>query len=287
MHRGVTGMADDGFGGSQRAWARRAGDGFAVLLLCVASVCCGCATTGAERDTLTQVSTIDALLAGVYDGCATYGELARHGDFGLGTFDALDGEMIAFDGEVWRIRADGRAYRVEPSMTTPFAEMTFFEADVTSAVAPGSDFKALTDLIDGLVPNENLFYAIRVEGTFARVKTRSVPAQEKPYPPLAEVTKVEPIFNFADVRGTIVGFRSPPFVKGVGVAGYHLHFLDEGRTGGGHVLALEVADARVAIDTTDKFLLLLPAESAEFAQTNLTVDRQGELHEAETDRAEH
>lgn len=37
-------------------------------------------------NTLTQVSTIDAILNGLYDGVITYGELKGYGDFGIGTF---------------------------------------------------------------------------------------------------------------------------------------------------------------------------------------------------------
>ena len=46
-------------------------------------------------DTLTPVSTIDAILNGLYDGIITYGELKEWGDFGIGTFEGLDGEMVA------------------------------------------------------------------------------------------------------------------------------------------------------------------------------------------------
>ena len=47
-----------------------------------------------NRETLSQVSTINALLAGVYDGILTVGELKGYGDFGIGTFEGLDGEMV-------------------------------------------------------------------------------------------------------------------------------------------------------------------------------------------------
>ena len=48
-----------------------------------------------DDDTVFQTSTISALLDGAYEGDVTFGELARHGDFGLGTLQQLDGEMIA------------------------------------------------------------------------------------------------------------------------------------------------------------------------------------------------
>ena len=63
--------------------------------------------------TLFQTSTIDALLDGNYDGDISFAELEANGDFGLGTFDALDGEMVALYGVFYQIRADGRAYPVD------------------------------------------------------------------------------------------------------------------------------------------------------------------------------
>ena len=80
-----------------------------------------------------QVSTINAILDGVYDGDVTYAELARHGDFGLGTFNHLDGEMVAVDGRFFHLRSDGSATPVAPEERTPFAAVTFFEADAAHA----------------------------------------------------------------------------------------------------------------------------------------------------------
>src|SRR5262245_1570931 len=67
-----------------------------------------------------QVSTISSLLAGGYDGDTTVAELLRHGGFGLGTFNGVDGEMMVLDGRVYRGTIDGRAHAVADSALTPF-----------------------------------------------------------------------------------------------------------------------------------------------------------------------
>src|SRR5215469_10710904 len=67
-----------------------------------------------------QVATISSLLAGGYEGDTTVGEMLRHGDFGLGTFNGADGEMIVLDGRVYRGTTDGRAHLVAGSERTPF-----------------------------------------------------------------------------------------------------------------------------------------------------------------------
>src|SRR5881397_1152764 len=79
-----------------------------------------------EPHVLFQASTIGALLEGAYDGDVTFAELAEHGDLGLGTLNALDGEMIAIDGRFYRAELDGAINRVNPAAKTPFAVVVFF-----------------------------------------------------------------------------------------------------------------------------------------------------------------
>ena len=234
-----------------------------------------------ERETLTQVSTIDAILGGVYDGVMTYADLAGYGDFGIGTFPGLDGEMIAYDGDFYQVMADGVAYPVSRAMETPFAAVTLFDADDTAMVPEGLDYKGFQEFLDGMLPTENTFYAVRVDGTFSYMKTRSVPAQQKPYPPLVEVTKHQPEFEFYDIPGTIAGFRCPPYVAGINVVGYHLHFLTGDKDAGGHILEFTVREATVSVDYTPDFLMLLPDDTSDFYDIDLTPDNQEELEKAE------
>jgi acetolactate decarboxylase len=136
-----------------------------------------------------QSSTINALLKGIYDGDVTFGELKRNGDFGLGTINGLDGEMIGLAGTFYQIKADGVAYPVEDSVKTPFSVVSFFAPDDTLELDTADSYTQLKRHIDGLLPSQNIFYAIRIDGNFKYIKTRSVPGQQKPYPPLVEVVK--------------------------------------------------------------------------------------------------
>ncbi len=113
------------------------------------------------------------------------------------------------------------------------------------------------------------------------MKTRSVPGQEKPYPPLAKVTKHQPVFEFEDVEGTIAGFRCPPYVERINVPEYHLHFLTKSKDAGGHVLDFEIHDATVSIDDTSRLRMILPSEGSDFYELDLAQEREGELEEAE------
>jgi len=234
-----------------------------------------------QRETLVQISTIDALLNGVYDGVMTFRALRQYGDFGIGTFEGLDGEMIGFGGDFYQVKADGIAYAVSDSMETPFASVTFFEADCEQRLPRGMDYGQIEEFLDGILPTSNIFHAIKIEGTFSYMKTRSVPGQEKPYPPLAEVTKNQPVFEFADVSGTVVGFRCPAYVAGVNVPGYHLHFLTKRKDAGGHVLEFQTEEAVASIDYTSSFFMILPGEDSNFYRIDLTQDKQEELEEVE------
>lgn len=152
-----------------------------------------------------QYSTIGALLDGVYDGDATVADILQHGDFGLGTFNHLDGEMVILDGVCYRLRADGTATRAAPTDRTPFAAITRFHRDFGIAIAERTDRAAVTAAIDQRITSTNLIYAIRVTGHFADLHTRTVMEQQQPYPPLTQATEGQAETRFTDVSGTLVG----------------------------------------------------------------------------------
>jgi acetolactate decarboxylase len=251
-----------------------------LLVFSIALSCYGCSNLHKNKDVLYQTSTINALLEGVYDGDITFQELKEHGNFGLGTVNHLDGEMLALDGIFYQIKSDGIAYPVDATMKTPFAVVTFFEPDQALSIDTPLDDKELAGYLDSLLPTKNIFYAIKLEGTFSYIKARSVPRQFKPYPPLVEVVKEQKIFEFHNARGTILGFRLPEYMKGINVPGYHLHFITENRKAGGHVLECNIEDVHVEIDYTNNLFMILP-ETDDFYNLNLTKDKQKQLDKIE------
>ncbi len=245
---------------------------FACLVLVLALLpLCGFDASAQQEKRLTQFSTIDALMKGLDDGTLTMAELTRYGDFGLGTFQALDGEMVVVDGIVYQITADGAVHTPGAAMTTPFAAVTFFAPDREIKLKSGTTFESLAGEVDPFLPTRNIFYAVRIEGSFDKVKTRSVPKQSKPYPPLGEVVKTQPTFDFEKVEGVMVGWRCPSFVKGINVPGYHLHFLTKDKKAGGHVLEFTAGQGTIKIDSVSDFRVILP-ESKEFFGLNLEGD---------------
>jgi acetolactate decarboxylase len=219
----------------------------------------------AERArTLYQTSTMSALVDGIYDGSLTIAELLQHGDFGLGTFNHLDGEMVVNEGVCFHLFSSGEARVASPDDLTPFAAVTTFEPDTTFDVKSSTSRADLIAQIDERLSSENLFYAIRGTGRFSTVSTRTATRQEVPYPPLPEATTSEAERTFTDTSGVLVGFRTPDYEQGIAVAGYHLHFLNDEHTGGGHafdflfeggvVETMTVSELRLSLPTSGPFL---------------------------------
>ncbi len=231
-------------------------------------------------DTVFQVSTINALLQGLYDGVITCGDLKNQGNFGIGTFEGLDGEMVELDNNIYQIKADGKVYYPCNEVKSPFATVTFFETDISQPVKDVKDIDSLGQMLNKMITNKNIFYAVRLDGVFKYVKTRSVPGQEKPYPPLAEVTASQPTFEHKNIRGTIVGFWCPQYLQGINVPGYHLHFISEDRKLGGHLLDCKLVEGLVRIDSSGNFHMML-SEGDEFGKAELSQDRSAEIKKVE------
>ncbi len=245
-----------------------------LLLIAVISLSCLAVTAGCspamqvDRDTLFQTSTIGALMKGVYEGQMTLGDLRHYGDFGLGTLEALDGEMVELDGKFYQVKLDGSVRPVPDTIKTPFAAVTFFDNDKAVNLDRQVDLNGLQSYIDTLLPGVNLFYAVRIDGKFSYMKTRSVPAQVIPYPLLTDAVKGQQVLEFRDVEGTMIGFRCPPYIEGVNVPGYHFHFLDKDRKQGGHVLECTTSDVKIVIDNTASMIMALP-DTPGFNKLNL------------------
>jgi acetolactate decarboxylase len=231
-----------------------------------------------------QTSLMSALLAGVYDGDLSVGELLTEGDFGLGTFDGLDGEMVVIDGECLRMRADGTVTPADHADMTPFAVVVNFVADETIEVTEPVTMAGLFELVGH--QSDNYLYAVRVHGHFESVVTRTVSVQEKPYQPLRTAVQGQATMDFADLNGLLVGFESPLYERGIGVPGGHVHFLDTERTRGGHVLDFVMTRGIVEVCVGTDLELRLPLRT-EFGEAELTPDDLAEQIEATENQRTH
>ena len=200
---------------------------------------------------------VNALVEGIYVEKIPFTEVKKHGDFGLGTFDHLDGEMIMLDDQIFQILSDGCVQEVADDALTPFACVTFFKPEKHALLDGGRDYEDFLAWLVGLLPSPNMFYALRIDGSFSYIKTRSVPRQEC-YRPLVEVAAEQPVFEFEEISGTLAGFYTPEFMASLSVPGLHLHFLSADQRHGGHLLECRPHQAQVSVQLLRSMELGLP-----------------------------
>jgi len=248
------------------------------VLLCINSIS---VFAQQKKEVLFQYSPIASLLEGVYDGSLTIAEFKKHGNFGLGTLNNLDGEMLVFNDTVYQVRSDGIPIVAAENIKIPFGTIVTFK--------PGQDFQfnesvTLADfqkMIDEKVISDNLIYAVKVEGTFPFIRVRSVPAQDRPYPRLIDAIKNQAVFEYKDIKGTLVGFKIPKYMDGVNVPGYHFHFISADRKHGGHVLDCTTGGLFVQLQAIDGFELMLP-DSEDFLKKKNVSSNEKELKKIES-----
>jgi acetolactate decarboxylase len=234
---------------------------------------------GKPIHTLFQVSTSAALVEGLYQGAVRVSRLLRHGDFGLGTFIDLDGEMVVLDGICYRVSASGSVETVAEDRLIPYAVVTRFNPEFSKQFDPLTSYSDLVSACDDLRDSDNVFYAFRVEGRFSLVKTRVMKAVPKGTG-LKMAASGQEEFVFEEVDGTLVGLWSPAFAGSFSVPGYHFHFLSTDRKKGGHVLECNARDVSVRGCAIDEMHVSLP-ETEEFLKADLTRDPQDDLTSAE------
>ena len=234
------------------------------------------------RHRLFQISTSVALVEGAFQEGSSSRILTDHGDFGLGTFANLDGEMAVLDGVIYQMRGDGSVRARTDDFPVPFAVVSHFEPEHTFAAEGISALDDLKRACDSHRESENLFYAIRADGVFQTVHARAVRAVDNGAKGggLADAAQKQAEFHFRDVEGTLVCFWSPVYSKAFNIPGYHFHFLSRDRTQGGHVIDCAARSLQIGVQTLCDYDVHLPERGA-FLTTDLTKDPSQVLSKAE------
>ena len=238
----------------------------------------------ADRETIFQVSLLQGLTLGDYYGSVTVKELKEKGDTGIGTFEGVNGELIALDGEVYRAKSDGSVEVAPDDETIPFSNVTFFDADTTEEISGITNIDDLKTYLNEKVEEfgKNRFYMIRIDGSFKKVSARSELKQEEPYKTLAEALSTDQReFDFDETTGTVVGLFCPEYMNDLNAVGWHFHYVSDDKQKGGHVLDLDIDKAEVKWDNTDGFNMALP-ETKMFPELDLTKDQSEDIKKVET-----
>lgn len=239
-----------------------------------------------KKDTLYQVSLLNDLMQGDYDGSVSIGELLKHGDTGLGTFDKLDGEMIVIDGKAYKAKSDGTVEKQPDNEFTPFAAVTFMNNDYTISgldnIKSLDDLKAILDkAVKEQAADKNAFYMVRIDGEFNMAHVRSVPKQEKPYRPLNQIAAEQKEYEYNNVKGTIIALYCPDYMAGINLPTWHFHFITDERDKGGHLLGIDIKSAKGTMDKMEDYNLVLPSSNT-FANMELAKDLSKETQSTES-----
>ncbi len=238
-----------------------------VAFLAIAALLPLCASATGK---LLQVGTLPALAAGVFDGATTLEPIQRPESYGLGTFENLDGEMVVLDGVVYQVKVDGSVVKPAVATKIPFAAVSLMgEPDVTASVGSFASKEEFQNYVLGKLQSLNHPALLLFEGKFTAVTTRSVPAQKKPYPTLAEACLAQAEFTLGAQEGTLVGFYCPQWMAGLNAPGFHLHFLNSGKTAGGHALSFAVEGGTLRIQELTGVQVLLPGVDSAFAESDI------------------
>jgi acetolactate decarboxylase len=248
---------------------------WAVLCLVVID-----ASAQTKNNTLYTAGHASAFIGGLYDAVYPYTKVLKHGDFGLGAPDKLDGEVLILNGRIYQTQSTGKTFEVKPTAITPFAVVNFFQSEKSTKNRQKLTKAELFSYLDSLLSNKNGIYAIKITGNFNMVKTRAFPPVKKPYVPLANMLPLQHFFTFNNTKGTLVGYRIPAFMDGPNITGYHFHFLSDDKKAGGHIVDLMTGDITIEIDQLDSFMVDIP-QTTDFDNFDFSTDRREEVKRVE------
>ncbi|CAG6133038.1 alpha-acetolactate decarboxylase [Streptococcus pneumoniae] len=131
--------------------------------------------------------------------------------------------------------------------------------------------KELEERIESYYDGENLFRSIKIRGEFLHMHVRMIP-KSTPDTKFADVATHQPEYSRDNVVGTIVGFWTPEIFHGVSVAGYHLHFISDDLTFGGHVMDFVIKEGIIEVGAVDQLDQRFPVQDRQYLFAKFNVD---------------
>ena len=231
-----------------------------------------------------QVSTLQALALGYSRAVITAEELLKEGDTGLGTFEDVNGEMIVMDGHCFRADQDGNVTLVPQATGVPFAAVAKLYGEQEFELKDMPDITSVREELTRKIEERfglNSMHVVRIDGVFEKVDARSEAPYRSHHVTLKEMLgKTQKAFIFENIRGSLIGVYFPDYMDGINMPGWHLHFLSEDRSKGGHVFDVSVREGAAKVDKITNIYINLPKEAA-FDTYSLKQDLQDEIKSVE------
>lgn len=231
-----------------------------VLLLMSNSFAASSAATGVSipSTSLYQLGNASALFSGLVEGNQNLKSLMTKGNFGLGTFNDIDGELVAVDGKFFKIGQKGVTTPVESNWKSPFVELVKFKNSNTVNITNAASYDKLKQQLATQIDNKNIPYAIKISGTFDFIKLRS----RSPRKSTDNSNIVEEIYTANDIKGTLVGYWFPDYLLSLTVPAFHFHFIADDHKLSGHVLEVKSTNVRVAMNKISQIEMAFPQSTA-------------------------
>ena len=235
-----------------------------------------------KKTVVHQHGTLGALMAGLMDGTERLSNLLTLGNLGIGTLDGLDGELIILGNQGFQGKSDGTLIPLTGEELVPYAAVTQFQPEKRISVEETRTSEEIKKDMIQQMKSQNLFSGIKISGEFSFMHIRIMPKQTKPYKRLVEVSKDQPEFTKRKIKGTIVGFYTPELFQGVAAAGFHLHFLDDAHTFGGHILDFVMDTGEIELSSMDALTQYFPTNNELFLASEIDyADLAQEIETAE------
>ncbi len=215
-----------------------------------------------------QFGTMQMLIEGLLDGFTTIEEVLAEGNFGIGTGEGIDGELIVWDGDAYKVDSTGTVMILNKKFPIVYVNVHQGDFQFVKKVENIS----LADLrqeILNIVKTENIFFSVIIDGEFKRVKTRSVSKSKRPYSGLEKIAKNQANFSRENVQGHMIGYFTPVLYQGIGVPNFHQHFISNDFDFGGHVTDAIISSADVSIQLLSGIDIKLPIDSEDYQNADL------------------
>ena len=231
-----------------------------------------------------QVSTLQALMLGYTKSVITVDELMQHGDIGLGTFEDVNGEMIVLEGHCYQAKSDGTLYEADGKTGVPFCAVSHMNAESESKIENVGSIDDLKRFLDISIDESfalNSMHIVRVDGMFNKVMARSEDGLKSRHIELKEILQGnQQDFCFENIKGTLVCIYFPDYMDGINAPGWHLHFVSDDRTCGGHVFDIDLKEGKASFTRISTIEIRFPA-TAEFDTYALKEASQNDIKEVE------
>ena len=217
---------------------------------------------------LYQYGTVTSLMKGIFHGTETIDNIKKHGNIGLGCGTGL-GELIIVDGKFYLADETGSINILKNQSMAAYASVVNFIPHRKFKIKDINDLSKLEQKLDKNITSNNIFHVFKISGFFNRIDGKSEKIATPPYEPLDKwLQKYHRSFISENCNAILTIIKSPLFTKGIGVPGYHTHYITADKKTGGHVFNVDIQNAEVELMSVYKMNLELP-QNQEYLDTNL------------------